>query len=441
MLVWMDVCMYVYMKKIAYPWDGGLDSFEAQNLPCGWNLYIPLSQLHVHTNSQIHIHTTTMSPLTTQRLKFLLLLSSLLLTLSRLPLWALKYALTRQHPSYSFRQALSIRLVRSVMHSVSLIKPRTPLPLTPGKEGKNFVLITPAPKHASKYQGPMKEDENVGPDPIGAVWYPSPPSATDKEEPLVMLHLHGGAYVIGDGRNFFMRPFAGNVLSSSPATHILCPSYRLSSLPPGRDSNAFPTALIDALTSYLYLLHEMQIPASRIVLSGDSAGGNCAVALLKYVALRGGELEIPTPLAATLYSPWIDPTLSPLRFEEENPNAGTDLITSAFFSWGVAAFNGDLDFAVGRRTRLAGNPYVDVSKGFRTESKVWVNVGGLEVLRGEGEKWVGEMQRSGTDVVIDVEEGACHDVVLLTPFLGMEREARGIADRGGQWLRGVVAGV
>jgi len=88
---------------------------------------------------------------------------------------------------------------------------------------------------------------------------------------------------------------AAMVLKETGASHVFMPQYRLS-------CNAdcqFPAALQDAVTAYYYLTKVMQISSSRIILSGDSAGGNLVLSLLRYMADGGGELG--TPRAAWLW--------------------------------------------------------------------------------------------------------------------------------------------
>ena len=64
----------------------------------------------------------------------------------------------------------------------------------------------------------------------------------------------------------------------------------------------FPTQLEDARKAYLWLL-ESGMAAQRIVVAGDSAGGNLALALL--LSLK--EVNLPMPALAVCLSPWVDP--------------------------------------------------------------------------------------------------------------------------------------
>ncbi|KAJ9193773.1 hypothetical protein DTO164E3_7702 [Paecilomyces variotii] len=111
-------------------------------------------------------------------------------------------------------------------------------------------------------------------------------------------------------------------LSKMTGAPVLSVRYRLAPQHP------FPAALVDALTAYLSLIHPPAgslhdpIPANKIVLAGDSAGGNlCLVLLQTLLTLRrisptatvrfhGKEVPIDLPAGVTLVSPWCDVTRS-----------------------------------------------------------------------------------------------------------------------------------
>lgn len=77
------------------------------------------------------------------------------------------------------------------------------------------------------------------------------------------------------------------------------------------DDAFFPVALQDAVTAYAYVLNTLNVRPENVVISGDSAGGNLALALLPYMH-EEGELVLPHPRAALLWSPWVDLTVDPM---------------------------------------------------------------------------------------------------------------------------------
>src|SRR6266699_2410514 len=97
--------------------------------------------------------------LTYQPFKGLYTLLAIGFELTRMPIWVVKYITTygRQHPNYSFKQALGIRLLYSFLHHVSVVQVHEPLPLTPGAEKERFITIPPA--SAKLYKGPLVHDD------------------------------------------------------------------------------------------------------------------------------------------------------------------------------------------------------------------------------------------------------------------------------------------
>lgn len=128
---------------------------------------------------------------------------------------------------------------------------------------------------------------------------PPPPIAADAP---ILLYLHGGGYVFGSPRthrNLVSR------LSHVTGLAALSLDYRL---PP---EAILPAPIEDALAAYRELLDSGR-SASRIVVAGDSAGGNLALAL----ALHAAEAGLPRPAGLVLLSPWADLTMSGRSFSD-----------------------------------------------------------------------------------------------------------------------------
>ena len=93
---------------------------------------------------------------------------------------------------------------------------------------------------------------------------------------------------------------------------MLSVDYRLSSGPPLERENPFPTAIMDATAAYKYLVCEIGFLPQNIIVAGDSAGGNLALALTRYtVESRFPHLPPPGGLIAS--SPWADMSFSHLK--------------------------------------------------------------------------------------------------------------------------------
>ena len=138
-----------------------------------------------------------------------------------------------------------------------------------------------------------------------------PRSLTQSDTAPICLYLHGGAFVMG-GLNSH-RDLAAH-LAQRAQIRLLMVDYRLA------PEHPFPAALDDALAVYRALLAQ-GIPAQRLLLGGDSAGGNLALGTAQAIQAQG----LPLPAALVLFSPWLDLTgQSPSR----QANAATDVMLS-----------------------------------------------------------------------------------------------------------------
>jgi acetyl esterase/lipase len=369
--------------------------------------------------------------LTYQPFKGLYVLAALAFETARLPLFLAKYwrPSGRQHPEWTYRQAITMRVFHSALYYIASIQLATPLPLTAGVEKERFTTLRPADKEM--YKGPLRSNQDVEPAEIGATWYPAPLTKTsNKTNVRVILHIHGGAFITGDGRTQASGYFAKKLITHTSATHVLCPQYRLSTLPVSLTSNPFPAALQDTLTSYLYLINELGISPSAIILSGDSAGANLSISLLKYIAEHGADLDISNPSACLLWSPWIGPDAS-ASYVHDNDNYATDYLSPPFTYWGSTAYAGPAGL------QTLSQPYIShKDRTFRTEVPLWVHTGGAEVLFYDDKEWVEKMQGAGNDVTLCVEKNAPHDVVLMGKILGFDKEATNGVKQAGEWVRG-----
>jgi acetyl esterase/lipase len=196
--------------------------------------------------------------------------------------------------------------------------PPPPIPDHTAVQGPGGVWIPAIPEDFIVGEiGAFARDRNIASIPIPGYWihkdkkipFESPPSPGEK----VFYIFHGGGFVIGsahpDGlvgrvlKDFFQDP------SSPSLRRAFSLEYRLSS--PGEPGKGpvfpFPAALIDALAGYLYLI-KLGFPEEDIIIIGDSAGANLALALTRYLLLnKGKQPKLPNiPAALVLLSPCVD---------------------------------------------------------------------------------------------------------------------------------------
>ncbi len=109
----------------------------------------------------------------------------------------------------------------------------------------------------------------------------------------VLMHLHGGGFCFGSARD------THDLFISDLARHTglraVGVDYRLA------PEHPFPIPIDDCVRAFLGLVDQGVAP-SEIVITGDSAGGNLALAMVQRLRDAGK----PLPRAIALMSPWVD---------------------------------------------------------------------------------------------------------------------------------------
>lgn len=121
----------------------------------------------------------------------------------------------------------------------------------------------------------------------------APPAPDEK----VIYFIHGGAYALysahpGEATSNAPRGLLEHTPTIRRAFLI---EYRRTKGPPDNPIHPFPTALLDAIAGYNYLVREVGFDPSDIILQGDSAGGNLSLALVRYLIENRGLAGLPAP--------------------------------------------------------------------------------------------------------------------------------------------------
>ena len=109
--------------------------------------------------------------------------------------------------------------------------------------------------------------------------------------PTVLL-LHGGGYVMGSA--FGYRHLASALAVAADAC-VIVPDYRLA------PEHPFPAAVEDAVRAYLWML-DSGVPAERVVLAGDSAGGGLVLSVQTTLKRQ----DLPLPGGTVVLCPAVD---------------------------------------------------------------------------------------------------------------------------------------
>ncbi len=206
----------------------------------------------------------------------------------------------------------------------------------------------------------------------------------------MLLYLHGGSYLYGSPRTH-----ADTLARLALATGrpVLAPEYRLA------PEHPYPAQLDDALAA-LAALETTGIARSRIVVAGESAGGNLVLALA--LALRArGEAQ---PNALVLISPWLDLTSSA---DSHRRNAPYDYGTAEMLRRQARVFAGELALDAGQRGRDAADialddPRLSVGNADPTGiAPTLLQVGTAELLLDECRAWAARARAAGVDLMVD----------------------------------------
>jgi acetyl esterase/lipase len=193
-----------------------------------------------------------------------------------------------------------------------------------------------------------------------------------------ILHLHGGWFNWGSAETF--RHLVGHVARSAGARAFV-PDYRLA------PEHPFPAGVNDAGSCLQGLL---DLGLRAVAITGDSAGGNLALALLPVHGRRVA--------GAVVFSPVTDLTMAGESWTsraEADPFFARDQ-AEALISAYLAGHDPADPLASPLFGNLAGLP------------PVRVHVGNDEVLRDDSLRYVERAVAAGVDAAVDVWEGMVH---------------------------------
>lgn len=221
----------------------------------------------------------------------------------------------------------------------------------------------------------------------------------------VVLHCHGGGY--STGSCLYARTLTSK-LAVSTSMDVFCFDYRLA------PENPYPAALEDAMKVWDYLML-FGYGARDVILTGDSAGGNLALAL----ALKLKEEGRLLPRGLVLMSPWTDLTSSGESFESKE--ALDPVLDKAYIDRMVSAY------AEGQNLK---NPLVSPLFGnFEGFPPTYIQVGENEILLSDSLRLHQAFVDANVSVKMDIYPGMWH-VFQMSPV----KAAREAMDKNAEFI-------
>ncbi|BDY05095.1 alpha/beta hydrolase [Ferrimonas sp. YFM] len=222
----------------------------------------------------------------------------------------------------------------------------------------------------------------------------------------ILLYFHGGGFCF---RSPQVHSAMLHYLSRETRSRGVMVSYRLAPEFP------FPAALNDCFTAYRTLL-EQGVPPEKIILGGDSAGGNLALATMVKCKDKG----LPQPLAALLFSPALDLTMnsqSAFVMRNEDP----------FFDLG--------SLMLLRNSYLNGHTPCDplaspLGADLSDLAPIMVHVGSLEILLDDSVRLKSKVRRQGGVADLTIWPGLPHVFTLFQQL----PEAKEAMERCGKFI-------
>ncbi|GAA3594620.1 hypothetical protein GCM10022419_092270 [Nonomuraea rosea] len=208
-------------------------------------------------------------------------------------------------------------------------------------------------------------------------------STAGQSAEAVTVYVHGGGF---EYANPHMERVMAYRLSQATGRPVVAVDYRLA------PAHRYPAALEDVVAVYLSLLAQ-GVPASGIVLAGESAGATLVLSALLVLKEAGDEL----PAAALAVSPQTDLTLSSPSIEA---NDGQDVVHRAVLD------HVRTQYLAGARPDEA--PQSPLHGDLRGLPPLLLAVGSKEVLLDDARRFAEAASAAGGDVRLDVYDEMPH---------------------------------
>ncbi|KAG0315148.1 hypothetical protein BG000_005277, partial [Podila horticola] len=197
---------------------------------------------------------------------------------------------------------------------------------------------------------------------------------------MVVLAIHGGGYIDGDALmslNYFKHWMKSAQKEQQIKIGIVAVEYSLS------PEVAYPVAMNEIIAAYTDLIQNHSVNSKRIILFGDSAGGN--ITLGTSLKLRDSFQGLGAPAGHILVCPWVRSTdpLENSMFDFVS-TTGCEIYTEAYIQNQSENMRCPYTSPISAPT-LAGLP------------PMLIFIGGVEILRPSIEKFVAKASAEGVE--------------------------------------------
>ena len=212
----------------------------------------------------------------------------------------------------------------------------------------------------------------------------------------VILYTHGAGWVFG---NAHTHDRLIRELTTGTGAAVVFTNYSLS--PEAR----YPTAIGEIYAALAWVAEhgsEQDLDGSRVVVAGDSVGGNMTAAITLMAKQRSG----PKLVAQVLFYPVTDVSFDTASYHQF---ATGYFLRRDAMEWFWDQYTTDEN----QRNEITASPLRATSDDLAGLPKALVITGEADVLRDEGEAYGRKLREAGVDVTATRYEGIIHDFVML----------------------------
>lgn len=236
-----------------------------------------------------------------------------------------------------------------------------------------------------------------------------------------IVYVHGGGWVLGDKQTYdrLMRD-----LTVGANAVLIFVDYERA---PG---SQFPNAIEQSYGVARYVADnpaEFDSDPSRLVIAGDSVGGNMTAAVTLMAKERGG----PAFNAQLLFYPVTDASMATASYREF---ADGPWLTAKAMAWYWDQYLPDKD----RRGGILASPVNASIEQLQGLPPALLIIDENDVLRDEGETYGRKLAKAGVNVIATRYNGTIHDFMMLNP-IAKTPAARGAIMQAVGFLRQVFA--
>ena len=230
------------------------------------------------------------------------------------------------------------------------------------------------------------------------------------ERPPVVVYLHGGGWTIG---SVDTHDEPCRALAAGTGAVVVSVDYRLA------PEHPFPAAVHDAYAAVCFVADnadDLGVDADRLVVAGDSAGGNLSAAISLMARDRSG----PTIALQVLVYPAVDFDYDSGRWPSLQENATGYFLHLETMRWFADCY--------GSAERLAGDPLAAPIRAADHAGlpPAHVFVAGFDPLRDEGLAYAEVLRDAGVPVTVCCHDGQVHGYWHFAPTVASSGAARGL---------------